>query len=265
MVDERIREMLQAGQDNYEQEVPPQPPASNYEVLLQSARFRDSVDTATGAQKLAVDWTWLVLEGEYEGQTIRDMTHPIHSKPICVDMHKKRIAQLGYEVPTDAVDYYELIPAIEAACIRCQVKVTVAGNNGQFRNVTILDVLGTGADAPEDDSAPDEEPPEQDEPDDTTDDTADDTDANELLPAAVALLESYGIDPIDGDDFDATKTQVCEFGWKEEEVSAEELTVLEALGAEIERKPKPKPKPAPAKKAPAKKTAKKKTAKKGKR
>jgi hypothetical protein len=264
--------------------MPPQPPPGVYELLLTGIKIGEQQNAETGESTVAVQWTWLVLSGEHEQQTITDRTQPVHSKPYPVTIHKERIRALGYEVPDDPCEYEQLLPAIEAASPRVRARVTTGGREGQFRNVKILEVIGAGpaepaasleeapapaprpsakqaakpaaapaaaaakpaAKATPKPAAPPPEPEPEPEPEAPAEEPAADPSADATRAALVALLASYGEAPEDPADPASVKAKVVSCTFIRTQLTPEEVAAVESVGGNlIDEEPNPAAKPAP--------------------
>ncbi|NIP40486.1 MAG: hypothetical protein GTN39_03120 [Candidatus Aenigmarchaeota archaeon] len=126
-------------------DTPPGPPDGTYAFQLQKAELRE----AQSSGKLYIAREHLVIDGEYEGEVVRDMMSLETDRgPYYI---AKWIEKMGYEAPDKAKDIPDTLEAIQndAPTYTGSIK-----HSGDFINVRVMEVLeggdGGGKSSPED-------------------------------------------------------------------------------------------------------------------
>jgi hypothetical protein len=86
---------------------PDGPPVGTYQMQLRSAEFRESSEG-----NLIIRWTWVILDGEHQGEEISDISALQSEHPFPLKQLKKRMGKLGLEPPPNLWDYQERCPQI---------------------------------------------------------------------------------------------------------------------------------------------------------
>lgn len=137
----KMKKLWDDGKDS-----PPGVPDGIYQMQLQACTLKESQNG-----KLYIAREHLVLEGEFEGEVVRDMISlETDQGPYYV---AKFIDQMGYEVPEDVTDIPEVLETIENDA---SVYKASAKRSGEFTNVRIQEIIEEGA-APKEDTTPEPE------------------------------------------------------------------------------------------------------------
>ena len=89
---------------------PSGPPPGLYKMQLQSAEIMEKKEGG-----LQIRWQHFVLDGACAGQVAADFSQLTSESDYPIQLLRKRIARLGFNVPDDLSEYEELVPAIMAA------------------------------------------------------------------------------------------------------------------------------------------------------
>jgi len=107
-------------------------PGASYTMQLQSAKVRES----KSSKKLMIVREHLVVEGEYQGEVVRDnMMLETDKGPFYA---AKWIRQMGYDVPDDMSDLEEVLSAMSDANPIYSAEVT---KSGDFTNANVDELL----------------------------------------------------------------------------------------------------------------------------
>lgn len=128
-------------------DTPPGPPDGTYAMQLQNCEIRE----AQTSGKLYIAREHLVIDGEFEGEVVRDMMSLETDRgPYFIS---RWIDQMGYESPDKASDLPETLEAIknDAPTYTASLK-----HSGDFINVRVQEVLDSGKEPakPEDEVTP---------------------------------------------------------------------------------------------------------------
>jgi hypothetical protein len=132
-------------------EGPDGPEPGTYQMQLRSAVMRE----AEGSGKLIIRWTWVILDGAYQGEEISDTSSLESEHPFPLKNLKKIVRALGHEPPPTLMGYQELCPMLTR-----NAPVVLAGlsySKDDYKRVKIIELLqavGSAAIAPAGPAAP---------------------------------------------------------------------------------------------------------------
>lgn len=115
-------------------------PDGTYVAVITGAVIEES----QSSQRLQVKWTMVITDGEMRGEILTDY-NGLNSEE-ALTWFARRLLQLGYEAEElDLTELPELLESIVGDGVKLRVKLSTKGD---YRNIRIQKVLGTGATPP---------------------------------------------------------------------------------------------------------------------
>lgn len=283
---------LAKGQEAYEKSkagLPTVPPGT-YHMKLQEAEVVES----KSSKKLQVVRVYQVMEGEHEGETVRDYLQLETEK--AGFFTARWIENMGYEAPEKMSGIPEVVAAIAADMPDFMAKVTLSA--GGFTNVNFVELLEGGEvvtddveeededededEGDEDESEDEDEEEEEDASDEDEDEKEDEEDEDEdeeeeeeeddededekQKSDLLTFCQAQDLEVDEDADVETIKAAINQYAWAKDDLTNDEAKLIKTIGGKFAEPKKEKKKAAAKKKGKAKKAkGKKKSKKKGKR
>jgi hypothetical protein len=211
-----------------------------YSFQLQGAELKESSNG-----NMMVNWEHLIIDGEYEGNTVYDNSVMSNSRSFY--FLAQRIRGLGYDAPEHIEEIEELIEEIvaDAPVYNASVKVNKESGFCNLNNLELIDGAPEAKDEDEDEVEDEEdveveeeeEVEEDEEKDEEDEEDDDDSKLEELKEFCVAQGFEFEDDDIAEEDI---VEALSEEKWNAKDLTAEEVKLLEGYGVKVTKAEKKK-------------------------